>query len=316
MNHQLARMSQPSNLDETFRVGEVLAKSGFFDDSRQAAQAVTKIMAGQELGLSPIASMTGINIIKGRVSIGANLIASVIKRSRPEYDYKVVELTDAVCSIDFYERGELAGNSTFTKEDAAKAQTQNMGKFARNMLFARAMSNGARWYTPAIFGGPVYTPDELGATVDAEGQVIDVPAEPRQIAPPAQASARLVTRVRQLEAEVLVLDPEFDIALNADLNVWTEEAVIAYGQEIKNHIAFIRAQEQPEPQPTILQQQAAITDAQKEFWHAWGGVVGGTTWAHVQRNLGPLPEPRTDEEWNEMDARMTAHNWEVDAVEA
>jgi len=38
------------------------------------------------------------------------------------------------------------------------------------------MSNGARWYTPDIFGGPVYTPEELGAVVDGEtGEVIDAP---------------------------------------------------------------------------------------------------------------------------------------------
>ena len=44
--------------------------------------------------------------------------------------------------------------------------------FARNMLFARAMSNGARWFTPDVFGGPVYTPDELGAEVNEQGEVV------------------------------------------------------------------------------------------------------------------------------------------------
>jgi len=42
------------------------------------------------------------------------------------------------------------------------------------MLFARAISNGAKWFCPDIFGGPVYTPDELGAEVDEEGDIIDV----------------------------------------------------------------------------------------------------------------------------------------------
>jgi hypothetical protein len=30
------------------------------------------------------------------------------------------------------------------------------------MLYARALSNGAKWYCPDVFGGPIYTPDELG----------------------------------------------------------------------------------------------------------------------------------------------------------
>jgi hypothetical protein len=29
------------------------------------------------------------------------------------------------------------------------------------MLFARAMSDGVKWYTPDVFNGPVYTPDEI-----------------------------------------------------------------------------------------------------------------------------------------------------------
>jgi hypothetical protein len=36
------------------------------------------------------------------------------------------------------------------------------------MLYARALSNGAKWYCPDVFGGPIYTPDELGAVVDGE----------------------------------------------------------------------------------------------------------------------------------------------------
>ena len=41
------------------------------------------------------------------------------------------------------------------------------------MLFARAISRGARRFAPGIFGGsPVYTPDEMGADVDEEGNVV------------------------------------------------------------------------------------------------------------------------------------------------
>jgi hypothetical protein len=29
------------------------------------------------------------------------------------------------------------------------------------MLFARAISNGVKWYTPDVFSGPVYTPEEF-----------------------------------------------------------------------------------------------------------------------------------------------------------
>ncbi|NBO17384.1 MAG: hypothetical protein EBV07_00610 [Proteobacteria bacterium] len=55
----------------------------------------------------------------------------------------------------------MIGNSTFTIEDAKKAGTKNTDKFPRNMLFARAMSNGVKWYTPDVFAGPVYVPEEM-----------------------------------------------------------------------------------------------------------------------------------------------------------
>jgi hypothetical protein len=165
-------------LDDTMTLGKVLAQSGYFADSREAAQAVVKILAGQELGFGPIASMTGVNIIKGKVTLSANLIASAIKRSG-RYNYRVVTMTDEACRVDFYEAGERIGTSEFTMQnakDAGLATGDNWRKFPRNMLFARAISNGAKWYCPDLSGGPIYTPDELGATVDGEtGEVIDAP---------------------------------------------------------------------------------------------------------------------------------------------
>jgi len=169
-----------TSLNETMELGNLLAQSGFFADSKGAAQAVVKVLAGREIGFGPIASMTGIHVISGRVSISANLMAAAIKRSG-RYDYRVKEMTPQRCEIEFRERNgdrwEIIGSSEFTAQDARQAGTKNMDKYARNMLFARAMSNGARWYCPDIFGGPVYTPEEMGAQVDGEtGEVIDAPA--------------------------------------------------------------------------------------------------------------------------------------------
>jgi len=164
------------DIDAIERIGRAMAASGYFSDAKDAAQAIVKICAGRELGFGPVASMTGINIIKGKVTVGANLMAAAIKRD-PRYDYRVAALTDERCEITFFEDGQELGRSIFTKEDATAAGLMNdtWRKFTRNMLFARAMSNGAKWYCPDACGGaPVYTPDELGAPVDGEGNVITV----------------------------------------------------------------------------------------------------------------------------------------------
>ena len=186
-------------------MGQVLVKSGFFEDAKDASQAIVKVLAGRELGFGPIASMTGIYIVKGKPTLSANLMAAAIKRD-PRYNYRVVQLTDEVCELIFLENGEEIGRSIFTKEDATKAGTQNMGKFPRNMLFARALSNGVKWHCPDVMSGaPVYTPDELGAEVDDEtGEIIpgsykvvkpDSKSKPPAVKPTPQSNTPITAAV-------------------------------------------------------------------------------------------------------------------------
>ena len=169
--------------DDLRQVGGVLAKSGYFKDAADEAKAIVKVLAGQELGIGPVASMTGIHIIQGKPAVGASLMAAMVKRSG-KYDFRVTELTDKVCSIEFLQNGQSIGVSAFTAEDAKRAGTQNMSKFPRNMLYARAMSNGVKWFTPDVFTGPIYEPGELGANVDYEtgevidGEIVEIPSQP------------------------------------------------------------------------------------------------------------------------------------------
>lgn len=164
-----------SSLTEIMSIGKAFAESGMFTDVKTAAQAIVKIQAGAEIGLPPFASMTGIHIISGKPTLGAGLIASSIKGSG-KYDYRVKEQTEKICSVEFFEvsgkNRESIGTSTFTIEDAKKAGTKNLDKFPKNMLFARAISNGVKWFCPDVFAGPVYVPEEMEAvqTVDAEAQ--------------------------------------------------------------------------------------------------------------------------------------------------
>jgi hypothetical protein len=156
MNQELSTISTT----EIMNIGKAFAESGMFPDIKSAAQAVVKIQAGAEMGIPPFAAMSGIHIIQGKPTIGAGLMAANVKASN-KYDYKVIEQTEKVCSIDFYKGKEKLGNSTFTIEEAKKAGTKNLDKFPKNMLFARAISNGVKWYTPDVFSGPVYTPEEF-----------------------------------------------------------------------------------------------------------------------------------------------------------
>lgn len=165
----------------TLQLADLMVKSGFFADTRSQAQAVVKMLAGAELDFGPIASMTGFHIIEGRPSMAAPLVGAAIKRSG-RYDYRVVDQTDSSCTIDFFEvvggKREKLGSSKFDLDDAARAGLTSKkgdmwGKYPRNMCWSRALTNGARWFTPDIFNGAVYTPEELGAEVDSEGNVVE-----------------------------------------------------------------------------------------------------------------------------------------------
>lgn len=178
VNLSMAAKPAADSISDLRQLGQIFAKSGFFSDVREEAQAIVKIMAGGELGFPPITSMTGIYIVKGKVSLSANLMAARVKSSG-KYDFRVKEMSATICAIEFFQNGESIGVSDFTIEDAKKAGTQNIDKFPRNMLYARAMSNGCKWFCPDIFAGGIYTPDELGAVVNGEGEIIDIPVEPK-----------------------------------------------------------------------------------------------------------------------------------------
>ena len=164
-----------SSLTEIMSIGKAFAESGMFPDIKTAAQAVVKIQAGSEMGIPPFAAMSGIHIIQGKPTVGAGLMAANVKGSG-KYDYRVIESSEKTCSIDFYQGKEKIGNSTFTIDDAKKAGTKNIDKFPKNMLFARAISNGVKWFTPDIFSGPVYVPEEMEVITEDTKHVVILPA--------------------------------------------------------------------------------------------------------------------------------------------
>ena len=159
---------QTSNafLSLPMELGKVFVQSGMFKDVKTQAEAVVKILAGREIGLSPIESMNSIYIVNGRTTVMSNVISSLIKKSK-KYDYKIDVMTETECALTFYSIGEdkkltELGKSTFTFRDAAKAGLVNKEvwkSYPRNMLFARALTNGSRWFTPDVYNG--YDPEEL-----------------------------------------------------------------------------------------------------------------------------------------------------------
>lgn len=151
---EITQENMVDELREPMQIGQVFAESGMFPDVKSQAQAVVKILAGRELGLSPFESMKNIYMVNNKLAIQSNALASLIKTNQ-KYDYSVDTLTDQECKITFYrlKDGEEKniGESIFTFKDAAKAglaNKDNWQNYPKNMLFARALANGVRFYCP------------------------------------------------------------------------------------------------------------------------------------------------------------------------
>lgn len=197
MQNEIVKLSG----SEIMSMGKAFHESGMFPDIKTAAQAVVKIQAGAEIGIPPFAAMSGIHIIQGKPTIGAGLIASAVKGSG-KYDYRVMQQDEKACSIDFFQGKEKLGNSTFTIDDAKKAQTKNIDKFPKNMLFARAISNGVKWFCPDVFSGPVYVPEEMEQiTEDVKHEEVKQEVIKKPITPKAFAEA--IGRIEAGEVDLI-----------------------------------------------------------------------------------------------------------------
>jgi hypothetical protein len=151
------------------RRAKAYAESGYWPDARSLAQALVRIEAGRELGLPALIAMSEIHVIEGKPTLGAGALSMLVKASG-RYDYRVQELSNARCELWFYDTrsGELLGESTFTIDDAKQADLlakkgETWRRYPRNMLFARALSNGVAWYCSDVTGGRFYVPEEMGA---------------------------------------------------------------------------------------------------------------------------------------------------------
>lgn len=148
-----------------WRIAKPLAESRMFKNVTQAEQAFAKMIIGRDLGLSPAQAMQGLHLVEGGIMVAYPMLGQFV-RARAGYDFRLVEHTNEKCAIEFLRDGESLGVSEFTIEDAKTAKLikdgGNWTKYPKNMLFARAMSNGVKWIVPEVLAGlPVYVEGEI-----------------------------------------------------------------------------------------------------------------------------------------------------------
>lgn len=196
------------NINDLERFARHAVASRFFKSANDVSAAIIKAQYGLELGIEPVTAMQGIHAIEGKMALSSGLIAARIKASG-RYDYRVARADNEACVLSFRERvdgkWEEIGTSSFTiaeARDAGVASKDVWRKYASDMLFARAVSRGARRFTPDVFGGSVYSPEEV-ETSEATTTMVHVTSTtapivaPMPALPPAASDEEVARRRRE-----------------------------------------------------------------------------------------------------------------------
>lgn len=122
------------------------------------------LLAGHELGFSPMAAARGITLVSGKVALGADATVATCVRHREVCRYfRLVESTDAVARYETHREGAPAPVSlAYTIEQARRAGltgSQTWRGHTEAMLRARCAAALARSTYPDLVGG-CYDPDE------------------------------------------------------------------------------------------------------------------------------------------------------------
>lgn len=198
---QLQGLTVGGNID-IMALGTIFVQSCLFPDVKSVSAAVVKILAGQEMGISPYQAMQQLYIVpaKGdrpaRIGCESKLIGALLRRSR-RYDYRIKESTAEVARIEFFDMKESIGVYSFTMEKARKMKFVNNPKYAEmpeEMLVYKAISFGARLYCPDVISG-VYDMDEVYSMSGSSE-------------PPPSLTDRLKTRREQLDVPLPAVSPE------------------------------------------------------------------------------------------------------------
>lgn len=218
----------PVAWDQEMRGAQYLLKSGLCPVALKTPEAVMfVILAGRDLGLSPVASLRGISIIQGKIEVSADIQLGLFHARGGRSQW--TELTEKVASLRLSAPWLTAPHvSTFSMADAQRAgiATGNYQKYPKAMLRSRAITQGLKDIGFDATAG-CYAPGEIGGeAVIVEGEEIVVaqplthePApEPPQNGQPPRAE-----REEPTEAQ----NSLFARALTSP--VWTDEERDAWG---------------------------------------------------------------------------------------
>jgi hypothetical protein len=168
----------------------LIVRSGFLPAAiKTPEQAIAIAMKGHEIGMPMMWSFSHINIIQGKPTIGPEGMLALIYKNCPGAEVVYLKSDRAECSIKARRPSGEWNTFSFTFDDAKAlglTGKDNWIKQPATMLTWRCVAKMARALFPDAIAGISYTPEELGAEVNEDGEVIDVkPVATQKIAAPS-----------------------------------------------------------------------------------------------------------------------------------
>lgn len=201
MSTDLVRVDQaPATLPEKMQYAKALAASGMLPAQyrNQPANLLWALEFASSLELHPMTAITGVHVIEGKPSASAALISALVRRAGHKLRVRGDD-TRAVAQIIRADDPEFTYECAWTLQRAEQAgltKKKVWREYPAAMLKARAITEVAREACEEALSGMHYTPEELGANVNAEGMPVDAEVqqlrrvqhgEPDQWATPAAA---------------------------------------------------------------------------------------------------------------------------------
>lgn len=173
----------PTNLGDVMRLSAELAKSALLPQELRGktADVLATILAGEELGIKPMAALRSIHIIKGKPVLSADgMVAVVLGSGLAEY-FTCTESTGAVATYETKRRGSpTPQRMSFTIDEAKAAglaSGDNWKRYGAAMLRARAKAALARDVYPDALAG-VYEEGEAREFSGPTPVKFEAPSEP------------------------------------------------------------------------------------------------------------------------------------------
>jgi hypothetical protein len=173
---EIVRHEPTATLPEKMEWARALATSNLLPRQYQnnPGNLLFAVEYADALGVSRINAITSIHVIEGKPSASADLIAALVRRAG--HTLRVLgDDTFAEAHLIRFDDPEFTYRARWDMDKARAAGLTGKGvwkSYPGAMLRSRVITEVARMGASDALFGVIYTPEELGAEVDADGEVV------------------------------------------------------------------------------------------------------------------------------------------------